>query len=1115
MDKSDQAALKFAANAQRNFDAAARSSKQFFGNMAGRALAAAGTILSVNAVVSRLTSSVQMLAKLDDAAQKTGSSVESLSRIQQTLNAFGHDFAPFEDGIAKLSRGLTTVDDKGSKVARALNALKISARDSNGELRESSEVALDIARELQKYADSAEKTQLAVDAFGKSGADMLPALNDLADNVDRFGGVSAQAAAQGTQLEDELNGIKSQVDLAATAFALDLIPVLNVVTKSWLDTSKGTSLFTEAGKLAGQMIKDLIILGAAAGLVISSLGKSLVTAASQLGALISGDLRAVRDLGRDWAQTLINDAKSYSEFATKIATANRDLTESAAAPKGPTARPRLNYPTEGDEAAAEAAAKKIAALNDASLKFLETLKNETLAVGATSIQIKLLGAAKQAAVTPSQELALAIMTEAQAWARLAQFQEDAKNEFELLEEREKVFRDMSNNLIDYARATDLANESAQFELSLIGKSNAEREIANEERRAEIDLKQRILAITDQVSDAEDRAALIGEATAVGARAKAAARLQAIARTSGEEWNTLWSTVENTGRMAFVNLLAHGTGSMKAIGASIKASVIDLLFHLTARKWMINIGTSFSSSLAGMFGLPGTASAAGNAAGVASSGANAFNLMNIASGARSAFSAFSGGASSLVGALGTSAIGQALGLGVAGGSTLGAGVGAGAGAGTAFIGGAGTAIGGTGATVAGLSSMGTMLAAAAGPLAIAAAADLIFRLIAGNKTIKGAEALTYVPVIGPLINMLFGMGPKKLGPAELTGQFTEAGFSGEFQADWKRKAGLMAFGKKTGRRGLGISAEQVAALNAMVLDISVPFEELTKKTGDAGRSLAGWTFEVKRAIETEEQQEALTKDLTNSIGAKLIPELTLIQQKGETLADTAARASAEFTLMSATIDLTGQSFGATGLASLGLRDSLVQLLGGIDAAGAALQPFFENFYSEAERSESGWRLLNAEMTRLGVHSLPTTREGFRAIVEAQDLSTAAGQKMFASLIALAPAFATLTEEAEKARESIALLTEDSFTTLVDYTRYIRLAVNAGIAPKEAEVFTPGTNAQGGASGGDNSALLAELRQLREEQKAGDISLAVIMGKVANILGRWEGDGMPDVRDLTTA
>ena len=89
MDKSDQAALKFAANAQRNFDAAARSSKQFFGNMAGRALAAAGTILSVNAVVSRLTSSVQMLAKLDDAAQKTGSSVESLSRIQQTLNAFG------------------------------------------------------------------------------------------------------------------------------------------------------------------------------------------------------------------------------------------------------------------------------------------------------------------------------------------------------------------------------------------------------------------------------------------------------------------------------------------------------------------------------------------------------------------------------------------------------------------------------------------------------------------------------------------------------------------------------------------------------------------------------------------------------------------------------------------------------------------------------------------------------------------------------------------------------------------------------------------------------------------------------------------------------------------
>ncbi len=638
--------------------------------------------------------------------------------------------------------------------------------------------------------------------------------------------------------------------------------------------------------------------------------------------------------------------------------------------------------------------------------------------------------------------------------------------------------------------------------------------------------------------------------------------------NAQQWTQIGQSIEQTGKNAFIQFAAHGVSAMQSIGQAIKLSIYDVLYQLTLRKWTINIITSLTNSLSS-----GAANGLGSTLGsMGSSLGSNFSLMNIASGAKSIFSAFTGGASGLVEAVATSAVGQALGLGVAGGSTLGAGVGiggigaagAGAGAGTAFIGGAGTALGGTGATVAGMSGAGAMLAAAAGPLAIAAAADMIFRLIAGNKTIKGAEALTYVPVIGPLINALFGMGPKKLGPAELTGTFSDTGFSGQFEADWTRKAGLFAFGKKKGRRGLGISSEQDAALDAMVTNISDSFMGLTKITGDADRSLAGWTFQVKQAIDTEEQQEQLTKDLSNSIGEKLIPELTLIQQKDEELADTAARAAGEFKLMNAVLDLTGMTLSKVGLASLGMRDNIVQLLGGLDSASNLLQTFFNDFYTDSERTASSLRLLTTEFNQLGV-ATPTTREQFRALVEAQDLNTEAGQKMFAALIELVPAFSSVTDaigkaaddaaaEAKRVADSIRLLTTDSFKTLFDYTKYIKQAQIAGVTAAQPagpifeapapvfQSFAVGTNSVpydmmakihkderivpaadnkaliNAVNKKDDSALLNEVRHLKEEQRAQAIALAKntsstvdVLNKLNRIITQWDsGNGYASVK-----
>jgi len=205
---------------------------------------------------------------------------------------------------------------------------------------------------------------------------------------------------------------------------------------------------------------------------------------------------------------------------------------------------------------------------------------------------------------------------------------------------------------------------------------------------------------------------------------------------------------------------------------------------------------------------------------------------------------------------------------------------------------------------------------------------------------------------------------------------------------------------------------VESLNDLLFGLTDQFNGFIEHVGGEQRTLQNWSFAVKHKMQTEEDQAKLTIELANSIAGGLIPELKDLQLKGEEIVETLGRVKAEFDLTEQIIDMTGQTFNTLGIASLAVRDSLVMSLGGLQNASSMLQPFFENFYSEEERLASSSRLLTAELAKLGV-GIPTTREQYRALVEAQDLNTESGQKMFAALVGFSPIFANITATADTA------------------------------------------------------------------------------------------------------
>lgn len=147
---------------------------------------------------------------------------------------------------------------------------------------------------------------------------------------------------------------------------------------------------------------------------------------------------------------------------------------------------------------------------------------------------------------------------------------------------------------------------------------------------------------------------------------------------------------------------------------------------------------------------------------------------------------------------------------------------------------------------------------------------------------------------------------------------------------------------------------------------------------------------------------------------------------ETWSQTFERVLKETDAVSKAMDLLGVSLKDIGDANkvLTLSDNLVTLFGGIDAMNSSVNAYYGNFYTEAEKQERVWKNMGETFKSLNL-AMPTTREGFRDLVEAQDLTTTAGQQTFVALMNVQGAFADLTpamNAAATAAEALAVTAE---------------------------------------------------------------------------------------------
>ena len=537
----------------------------------------------------------------------------------------------------------------------------------------------------------------------------------------------------------------------------------------------------------------------------------------------------------------------------------------------------------------------------------------------------------------------------------------------------------------YVQAIAQSNEEISLEQSLFGQTQRNRDIALEQYRIELELKKQIAAINSNPGfNQSQRDELIGKATAAADVAKSAA----IAKADLSAMTSILNAVDTTAHDVFVNIFDSGSSAFKKLGQTLKAAVLDLLYQLTLKKWIIQVGASVTGSMYG---------SAANAAGGSLAGGS--NLLSTGA----SIAALAGGfnTASTLGAFGSSFVGAA-------GSTLGI---SGAGSSLAASSAASSAAG-----FGGASSAGAALGAVAPYLAAAIAIYYIAKQLDHSGTPHTGAGTSYSAAAG-LAQASAGASGGGLFSGISYSDSTQQMTTGLVQSIVGiLDATAVTFGKEAGYAAAASFADDSSkdgAWGSLVIS----------KLGEVVSGWAVWDGHGQvfsdGAAGSAEYLAKVSADVRAALDGIGLPAwaTAMLDQLG------AAPSLEQLAAVVAEINKTETALAAIGKVLVGFNamgdgavQALIKAAGGIDALASAAATYYDAFYTDAEKAANTIGAVRTALQNVGLE-MPTTRAGFRAMVEAQQALGEAGAPALAALLQVSGAFASVVPAAADVTDAV--------------------------------------------------------------------------------------------------
>jgi len=166
---------------------------------------------------------------------------------------------------------------------------------------------------------------------------------------------------------------------------------------------------------------------------------------------------------------------------------------------------------------------------------------------------------------------------------------------------------------------------------------------------------------------------------------------------------------------------------------------------------------------------------------------------------------------------------------------------------------------------------------------------------------------------------------------------------------------------------------------------------------------------------------------DDMALEIVPDILNFAKVGEGMGETLVRLGNSLTVVNGTLGWLGASLFDVSVAGGAAAAGLADLFGRLEEYMDAITEYYEIFYTESEQWAVSAHTVAQGFADLGM-KMPKTNAELRSLIDGLDLTTRAGQGMFASLVQLAPAFDEVIGQIERVGQAMSDMFQGSITSI---------------------------------------------------------------------------------------
>ena len=227
-------------------DGAMESLSRVTGALGKMTLLLGGTTGGMLALASATAEQAQASER---AAQQIGVAATDLQKLQYAASTVNVEAEDMTDILSDLTEKMVESGDS-EELEKMFKALGVSVKNSNGTMKNSAQVIMELADAFSRMQDGPIKTKLAIELLGDEGRKLIPVLNKGSSGLRALGKEAEQAGivfddtarSDARRFQESLSGVENQVAGLRNAIGRQLMPVFTPIMEKfegWLRLNKG------------------------------------------------------------------------------------------------------------------------------------------------------------------------------------------------------------------------------------------------------------------------------------------------------------------------------------------------------------------------------------------------------------------------------------------------------------------------------------------------------------------------------------------------------------------------------------------------------------------------------------------------------------------------------------------------------------------------------------------------------------------------------------------------------------------------------------------------------------------------------------------------------------